>query len=51
MNRKRLTKKDLDIDTLKMVRDIRNNLYERYKKDPEAYYKSIKKNKPRSGKK
>jgi len=39
------------INALKMVREIRDNMYEEYKKDPEAYLKKISKNKPLNSKK
>ena len=47
MKTKKLKKSDLNINALKMVREIRDKLYERYKKNPEAYYASLKKNKPK----
>ena len=40
---KKIKKKDLGIDTVKMVREIRDKRYKEYVKDPKAYYARLKK--------
>ncbi len=43
---KKIAKKDLTIDAVKMVREIRDKHYKEYLKNPKAYYERLKKSKP-----